>query len=175
MSIAEKLLSEFDEEFAGTRKFLELVPDDTLSWKPHEKSMELGRLASHLTDFPEWCRETLSKDRLQMTDEDGAKAMEAWKNQKRADMLAKFDRDLAEARALLAKASDADMARHWRMEWNGEVIIDSPKEQVLRKWVFSHMIHHRAQIGVYFRLNNIAIPGMYGPSADEMATTSAAG
>ncbi len=168
MSISEKLLPEFDEEFAATRKFLALVPDDKLAWKPHEKSMELGRLAWHLVDFPEWCLMTLKNDRLQMTEEDGAKAMHGWKGKQRADMLAKFDRGLPEARASLAKAGDADMAHHWKMEWGGQVVIDLPREQVLRKWVLNHMVHHRAQLGVYLRLNGIAIPGVYGPSADEM-------
>jgi uncharacterized damage-inducible protein DinB len=168
MSIADRFLSEFDEEFANTRRFLDLVPDDKLTWKPHEKSMELGRLAWHLVDFPEWCRDTVQRDSLKMTEEDGAKAMHGWKGKKRADMLAKFDRELPEARAMLASTSDADMAHHWKMEWAGEVIIDSPREQVLRKWVLNHMIHHRAQLGVYLRLNGIAIPGVYGPSADDM-------
>jgi uncharacterized damage-inducible protein DinB len=167
MSISDKLLSEFDEEFAGTRKFLALVPDDKLAWKPHEKSMELGRLAWHLSDFPEWCRETLKQDVLRMTEEDGAKSAHRWKGKKRADMLARFDRDLPDARAGLEKAGDTDLARHWKMEFAGQVVIDSPRDQVLRKWVLNHMIHHRAQLGVYLRLNGIAIPGMYGPSADD--------
>jgi len=170
MSISDKLLSEFDEEFANTRKFLALVPDDKLTWKPHEKSMELGRLAWHIADFPEWCRDTIKKDALKLTEEDGAKMMEDWKNKKRADMLARFDKELPEARTALAGANDAAMASHWKMEWAGQLVVDSPREQVLRKWVLSHMIHHRAQLGVYLRLNNIAIPGSYGPSADEMGS-----
>ena len=168
MSVSEAALLEFDEEFASTRKFLELVPDDKLTWKPHEKSMELGRLAWHIADFPEWCRDTFKHDFMRLTEEDGAKAMHGWKDKKRAEILERFDRDLTEARAMLAKASDADLARHWKMEWGGQVIIDSPREQVLRKWVMNHMIHHRAQLGVYFRLIGIALPGVYGPSADEM-------
>lgn len=167
MSTAQKLLSEFDEEFATTRKFLERVPDDKLTWKPHEKSMELGRLAWHVADFPEWCRDTLKKDGLKMTEEDGAQMMNGWKEKKRADLLARFDRDLPEARAALAAASDASLANHWKMEWNGQVVVDSPREEVLRKWVLNHLIHHRAQLGVYLRLNNIPVPGAYGPSADE--------
>ena len=168
MSIASKLLPEFDEEFANARKFLELVPDAKLTWKPHEKSMELGRLASHIADMPAWCRDTFRTDSFDMTEQDAEQAGAAWKHKKRADMLGTFDRDLAEARAMLQKASDADMEHHWKMEWNGQVIIDSPREEVVRKWVLSHMIHHRAQLGVYLRLNGIAIPGVYGPSADEM-------
>ena len=168
MSIADKLMPEIEEEFASTRKFIALVPDDKLTWKPHEKSMELGRLAWHIAELPSWVSETIKKDLLTMTEEDGAKAMNEWKEKKHTDMLAKFDRDLSEARTVLANASDADMAHHWKMEWSDQTVVDSPREQVLRKWVLSHMIHHRAQLGVYLRLNNIAIPGSYGPSADEM-------
>ena len=130
--------------------------------------MELGRLAWHITDFPDWCRDTLKQDVLKMTQEDGEKAMNGWKGKRRADMLARFDDGLPVARAMLAKASDAEMGHPWRMEWDGQVFIDSPREQVLRKWVLNHMVHHRAQLGVYLRLNGIAIPGVYGPSADEM-------
>lgn len=168
MSIAEKLLAEFDEEFANTRKFLDLIPDDKLAWKPHEKSMALGQLAWHVADFPEWCVGTLKQELLKMTEEDGAKMMHAWKDKKRTDILAKFDRALPEARAALSGTTDEEMSRHWKMEWAGQVMIDSPRDQVLRKWVFSHMIHHRAQLGLYLRLNDVPIPGSYGPSADEM-------
>lgn len=167
MSTRAKLLTEFDEEFASTRKFLEAVPDDKLTWKPHEKSMELGRLAWHLATFPEWCRDTCKHDILKMTPEEGAKASGEWKTKRRSDMLAHFDADLPEARALLASLGDADMERHWKMEFAGQTFVDSPRDEVLRKWVMNHMVHHRAQLGVYFRLNNIPIPGVYGPSADE--------
>lgn len=168
MATAEKLLPEFDEEFGLTRKFLSLVPDDKLTWKPHDKSMELGRLAWHLATFPEWCRDTFAKDTFQMTQEEGEKSSREWENKKRADMLARFDGILPEARAALERASDTDMTSHWKMEWAGQVIIDSPREQVVRKWVFNHLVHHRAQLGVYYRLLGVALPGSYGPSADEM-------
>lgn len=168
MPNAQKLLSEFDEEFATTRKFLALVPDDKLAWKPHEKSMELGRLAWHISDFPEWCRDTLKKDSLKMTEENGANLGGIWKGKTHADMLARFDRELPVARAAVENISDADLTRHWKMEWAGQTIIDSPREEVYRKWVMNHMVHHRAQLGVYLRLNGIPIPGAYGPSADEM-------
>ena len=168
MSTTDKLLPEFDEEFATTRKFLALVPDDKLTWKPHEKSMELGRLAWHIASMPEWCRHTFEHDTLKMTEEDGAKGMHEWEGKKREDMLAHFDGDLSGARSALEKATEADMEHHWKMEWAGQTIIDSPRDEVFRKWVVSHMIHHRAQLGVYLRLNDIALPGAYGPSADEM-------
>lgn len=167
MTASEKLLREFDEEFAMTRKFLSLVPDDKLTWKPHEKSMELGRLAWHVSDFPEWCWTTFAKDRFAITPEDAAN-MPTWHGKTRSEMLARFDQDLPKARTALGGASEADMANHWVMEWNGQVIIDDPRDDVYRKWTVNHMVHHRAQLGVYLRLLGIAIPGVYGPSADEM-------
>jgi uncharacterized damage-inducible protein DinB len=173
MPIANHLLREFDEEMGLTRKFLAAVPDDKLTWKPHEKSMELGRLAWHLADFPEWCFTTFERDRLAMGEEDAAK-MGDWKGKTRAGMLERFDRDLPRARAALAGASDEAMAQHWKMEWGGQTVIDDPREYVYRKWSMNHMVHHRAQLGVYLRLLGIAIPGCYGPSADEMVAQAVA-
>ena len=169
MTIAEKLLPEVDQEFAGTRKLLALVPDDQLDWRPHPKSMELRHLAWHVSDFAEWLRDMMKQDVLVMTEQDGAAMMTIWHGKTRADMLARWDNDFSQAREALAKATDQDMANHWKMEWMGQVIVDDPREQVLRRWVISHMIHHRAQLGVYLRLLGIAIPGMDGPSADEAA------
>ena len=103
-----------------------------------------------------------------MTEAEGEQLSGAWKGRTRADMLSRFDRELPDARAEVQKATDADLARHWKMEWAGQTIIDSAREEVYRKWVMNHMVHHRAQLGVYFRLNNIPVPGSYGPSADEM-------
>jgi uncharacterized damage-inducible protein DinB len=167
-TIAEQLLPEFDTEYASTRKFLALVPDDKLTWKPHEKSMELGRLAWHVADFPSWCTDVLTKEGLAFTDEDGAKMMGAWEGKTRDQILSRFDADLKPARSALAAASDQALAQNWKMEWNGQQIIDDPRLDVYRKWVINHMVHHRAQLGVYFRLNGIPVPGCYGPSADEM-------
>jgi len=168
MTVAEKLLPEFDTEYANTRKFLALVPDDKLTWKPHEKSMELGRLAWHVADFPSWCADTLKSDELKFTTEDGEKMKKDWHGKTREQMLARFDKDLKDARAALLATSDNAMDHNWKMEWDGQPIIDEPRIDVYRKWVINHMIHHRAQLGVYFRLNGIPVPGCYGPSADEM-------
>lgn len=169
MTIAEKMMGEFDEEFAHTRKFLALVPDDRLLWKPQAKSMELGRLAWHLADFPEWVLMTCTQDAVVMGAEDGEKAENGWRGKTRAHMLARFDGDLPKARAALEAASDKELAQRWTMEWGGQRIIDDQREAVYRKWSINHMVHHRAQLGVYFRMLGIPIPGCYGPSADEMA------
>ena len=174
MTIAKKMLRDFDEEFALTRSFLNLVPDDKLTWKPHEKSMELGRLAWHLSDFPEWVMVTIQQDTFRMGAEDAEKMSRSWRGKTRAEMLARFDADMPKARAALAAADDAAMERHWKMEWGGQTVVDDPREYVCRKWAMHHMVHHRAQLGVYLRMLGIAIPGCYGPSADEMPAQQAA-
>jgi uncharacterized damage-inducible protein DinB len=166
-TIAETLLPEFDQEYSSTRKFLALVPDDKLTWKPHEKSMELGRLAWHVSDFPSWCTDTLKKDVIGYTTEDGERMKNEWRGKTREQMLARFDTDLKDARAALAATSDEAMHANWKMEWNGYPIIDEPRIDVYRKWVINHMVHHRAQLGVFLRLLDIPIPGVYGPSGDE--------
>lgn len=167
MSLAEKLLPEFDEEFASTRRFLALVPDDKLTWKPHQKSMEMGRLAWHLGDFPSWVTDTVKKDSIAFKSEDAAGMRDEWMGKTREQTLARFDADLKVARAALAATPDEAWTQQWKMMWDGQAIIDSPRLDVYRKWTVSHQAHHRAQLGLYLRLNNIPIPGVYGPSADE--------
>ena len=167
-SIAEQLLPEFDYEFGNTRKFLALIPDDKLSYKPHPKSMELGRLAWHIANFGDWCKETLNKDVLSFTDEESKKMIGEWQGKTREQMIARFDADVKEARQALSATPDEAWAKNWKFEWNGTPMIDEPRYDVYRKMVLNHMVHHRAQLGLYFRLNDIAIPGVYGPSADEM-------
>ncbi len=168
MSLAATLLPEFDHEFANTRKLLERVPNDHLSWKPHEKSMELGRLAWHVADFPSWCNDAMSKPGLSMTAEDGAKYADEWKGKTREEIVTRFDRDLPVAKAALSGTSDEAMMKNWKMEWMGQTVIDMPRIAVYRSMVMNHMVHHRAQLGVYLRMLNIPLPGCYGPSADEM-------
>ena len=168
MKVSETLLPEFDEEMASTRKFLELVPDEKLGWKPHEKSMALGQLAWHVSEFPSWCCTTLKQDSLTLTQEDTEKTAAARKGKGRKEMLSGFDESVKDARTRLAALDEAAMAAHWKMIWGDQTIIDMPRERVLRKWVMNHLVHHRAQLGVYLRLNGIPIPGVYGPSADEM-------
>ena len=159
MKLAEMLVPEFDQEFDLTRKFLDLVPDDKLTWKPHEKSMELGRLAWHLATFPEWTLDTIEKDVFVITPEHASDSKTGWKGKSRADMLTRFDGDLTRARAALAHASDDDFEHHWKLEWNGRVAIDEPRYRIFRRMVLNHLVHHRAQLGVYFRMIGTAIPG----------------
>lgn len=167
MSISEKLLPEFDREFSNTRKFLALIPDDKIFWKPHAKSMELGRLVSHIADFTERAWQVLTQRERVVTPEELAARRDAWKTATRESILSKFDGSLDKARQALASTDDAKWDTPWTLVFNGRKVFDGPRAVAYRTIVVSHMIHHRAQLGLYLRLNDIAIPGSYGPSADE--------
>jgi len=168
MSIAERLLPEFDREFAATRKFLALVPDDKLGWKPHAKSMELGRLAWHVSDFPGYALGVASQPGFSVKAEDLPKRRSAWVGKDRAAILSRFDSDLKAGREALQAIPDSAWDDHWKLEFGGHVVFDDARRIAYRMLAINHMIHHRAQLGLYLRLNDIPIPGTYGPSADEV-------
>lgn len=163
MPFSEGLLPEFDEEMKNTRKMLERVPEARFDYKPHEKSMALGRLASHVAELPSWAANTLESELLEMQP---GQAPYIAKSSKQ--LLEDFDKNVAEARKLIAAAADADFAKIWTLKYGGQTIFAAPRSVVIRNVVMNHMIHHRAQLSVYLRLNEIEVPGMYGPSADEM-------
>ncbi|HTW46133.1 MAG TPA: DinB family protein [Acidobacteriaceae bacterium] len=167
MSISETLLPEFDKEFASTRKIQALVPDDRLAWKPHAKSMEMGRLGWHITGLTGRAVDVLTTGVRTVTAEDVAKRKDAWVGKTRGMILEQFDADLKAAREALASTSDAAWGEPWKLVFIGRAVFDGPRATAYRNMVISHMIHHRAQLGLYLRLNDIAIPGVYGPSADE--------
>ncbi|MGD1154452.1 MAG: DinB family protein [Terriglobia bacterium] len=166
MALNEALLPEFDREMANTRKVLERVPDDKLGWKPHEKSMTVRQLALHLALFPGWATQTFEKESIDIAPP-GAAPYQPPPVNSRKEILEIFDRDLPKARAALARASDADLSKVWTLLRAGKTIFSLPRTGVLRGMVMNHMIHHRAQLGVYLRLNNLPLPATYGPSADE--------
>jgi uncharacterized damage-inducible protein DinB len=166
MSLSQSLLPEFDQEMASTRKTLERVPDEKFSWKPHEKSGSMGWLAGHLANIAEWAVVTITKDGFDMNP--GGKGFQPPPEPKtRKELLELFDKNVVAARAALAGANDADLGKNWSFLNNGVSVFSMPRMACLRTWVMNHMIHHRAQLGVYLRLNNIAVPAIYGPSADE--------
>jgi uncharacterized damage-inducible protein DinB len=163
MSFSQSLLPEFDEEMKNTRKILECVPDGKFEYQPHPKSMQLGRLATHIAELPSWATTTLSTEVLEMGSD--------WKPQiatTQKQLLETFDKGVAEAREKISAATDADWQVIWSFKYDGKTIMSMPRSAVVRSVVMNHLIHHRAQLGVFLRLNDIAIPGMYGPSADEM-------
>ena len=162
MSIAQALLPEFDHEMAGTRRMLERVPEDKLSWKPDPKSMSMGRLAGHVTEMISWGAVTLQTDSLNL---DGSHTPLTATS--REQVLAEFDKNVSTARAAIGSASDADLMKPWTLSLGGKPLLTMPKIGVIRSMVMNHIIHHRAQLTVYYRLTGVPVPGLYGPSADE--------
>jgi len=165
MDVQKELIAEFDRETASTRKTLEAIPDDVdFSWKPHAKSMPLGRLASHVSDTNgDWAMHTLSQDRLDWNPE-----MNPKDPSNKKDLLARFDKQVAEVKPVLAAMTPAKWDSNWKFVAGEQTWIDDSKYAVWRTWVLNHLVHHRAQLGVYLRLLDKKVPGMYGPSADEM-------
>lgn len=166
MSISEALLPEFDREMANTRKTLERIPEDKFNWKPHEKSMPLGDLAVHLATMPGWTAEAIKQDSLDIAPE-GSPPYEMPKVNSRGEVIEMFDQGVATARAAIEGVSDEEILKPWTLLSGGKEILTMPKVAVIRDFVMSHSIHHRAQLGVYLRLNDVPVPAIYGPSADE--------
>ena len=166
MSLSDALLPEFDHEMANTRKSLERVPEDKLDWKPHTKSMTLGHLAGHLAEIPTWGATTVNEGSFDIAPPDGP-AHEPFKAKSVAEALERFDKNVADARAAIEGASDETLLRPWSLLHGGNTVFTLPRIAVLRSFVMSHSIHHRAQLGVYLRLNDVPVPSIYGPSADE--------
>jgi uncharacterized damage-inducible protein DinB len=166
MTIGQMMLGEFDQEMQNTRKTLERCPDDKWNWKPHEKSGTVGWLSSHIATMPGWTAVTLNTEQLDYAPVDGP-AYEPPKIENRKELLAEFDKNVAEARAAIASASDAEMMKPWTLLAGGKTVFTLPRVACLRTMIFNHVIHHRAQLTVYYRLLGIPVPALYGPSADE--------
>lgn len=165
MTIADLLLPEFDQEMATTRRVLERVPEDKFSWKPHDKSFSMGDLASHVVNTVKWTIDTMNKTEFDLA---GVKPEELNRAAKtRAELLEWFDANVPPARAVLAR-SDADYFVPWTLKQGATVYFTMPRYNCVRSFVLNHIVHHRAQLSVYLRLNNVPVPGAYGPSADEM-------
>lgn len=166
MALSDALLPEFDMEMANTRKTLERVPEDKFGWKPHEKSGTMGWLAGHVANLPSWATYTIGQDSLDLAP-GGVAPTPAPPAKSRKELLDTFDKNVAEARAAIAGAKDDHLFKPWSLLRNGATLFNMPRVAVLRSFVMNHLIHHRAQLGVYLRLNNVPLPAIYGPSADE--------
>jgi uncharacterized damage-inducible protein DinB len=162
MAIVDALLPEFDHEMTMTRKLLERVPDDRLAWKPHEKSMSVGGLATHLSNLPWWGLITMTASEFDLASVDRQDEATS-----RSQILETFDRNVASTRAALQGRSDPEMLVPWTLKRAGQTIFSMPKASVWRSFVVSHVVHHRGQLSVYLRLLNVPVPSIYGPSADE--------
>jgi uncharacterized damage-inducible protein DinB len=165
-TVSELLLPEFDAEIVSTRRVLKVVPEEKFDWRPHAKSFTMRDLAGHVAEVPSWTSDVLRRERFDVTSANPPENA-SFKPQSAAQMLERFENWVATARADLAAATDDAMQQEWVMTWDGYEIIRLPRYQAIRKWSLNHMVHHRAQLGVYLRLNDVKLPGMYGPSADE--------
>jgi uncharacterized damage-inducible protein DinB len=166
MSYADTILPEFDQEMARTRKVLERVPEDKLNWQPHPKSHTIGWNANHLSEIPTWAQMTLTSSSLDIAPP-GKPAYQSPAFSTRQEILANFDKNVAAARKALAAVKDQDVAQPWSLLQAGKTMFTMPRSDVIRNFVLNHVIHHRAILCVYLRLNNVPVPGMYGPSGDE--------
>jgi uncharacterized damage-inducible protein DinB len=166
MSPSGALAPEFDQEMANTRRTLERVPEDKFGWKPHPKSGTMIWLAGHVANIPGWAKETMERDSLDIAPP-GQPPRQAEVPKSRKELLELFDRNFAAGRAALSRASDDRLMKPWSLLAGGKTIFTMPRAAVLRSFVMNHMIHHRAQLTVYLRLNDVSVPGLYGPSADE--------
>lgn len=161
-SIKALVLGDLENELAGARRTLERVPDGKGDWRPHPKSMTLMGLATHLAQIPWWGIGMLSQDHYDL-----ATAERLAPEPTTAAALARFDGNVARLRELVAGASDELLLSDWELRMAGKVMRRSPRASFLRSWVISHLVHHRAQLGVYLRLLDVPVPGVYGPTADE--------
>lgn len=162
-SPASLLYGDLEQELATTRRFLERYPDGKGSWRPHEKSMTLSRLASHVAELPRLGSIVATSDEL-----DFAKGGYTPANADSAkELVAIFDEQAAALRAAIEAADFATLERPWTLRHGEHVIVSAPKAGLLRTLLISHIVHHRAQLGVYYRLLDVPVPGTYGPSADE--------
>jgi uncharacterized damage-inducible protein DinB len=160
--VRDTLLVEFDHEMGTTRRLLERVPDERLSWRPHQKSMSLGGLATHMASLPSWGTFILNHP--------GVDLAEVPPNQHERttgrEILALFEETTAAARGAMDK-SDAEYAAMWTLRRGSQEIFSMPRSGAFRSFVLNHIIHHRGQLSVYLRLNDIPVPAIYGPTADE--------
>jgi len=157
-------LGDLDHELATTRRLLERVPEDKLAWKPHEKSMSLGRLAMHLAELPRLQSTVLADDFLDL-ETLGSRPMRSATS--RAELLAEFDGNVAAMREHLAGASDQTLASSWAVRRGDKVLLTQPRAAAMRSLGINHIVHHRGQLSVYLRLLDVPLPPMYGPTADE--------
>lgn len=165
MSIAEKFLSELKQEAVTTRKILEVVPLEKGDWKPHIKNFSLLQLASHVAELPNYLYITISKDELDFAKSDYKPSVPA----STKELLSIFEKNLKNAEEALMNCSDEEMRKNWTMRSGDTIFFSSPKVSVIRGLCLNHLIHHRAQLGLYLRLLDVPVPGSYGPTADNKA------
>ncbi|HSP67512.1 MAG TPA: DinB family protein [Bryobacteraceae bacterium] len=168
MSIAQSLLPEFDHEMASTRKMLERIPENKLDYKPDPKSMSMSQLASHVVEMCGWFGSMMEGTELDIPPD-----FKPFQATSRKQLLDRFDQNVASTRAALAAAGDQALMQDWSLKFSGNTMFTMPRIACYRSMIMNHVIHHRAQLSVYYRLNGVPVPGMYGPSADEAIPATA--
>jgi uncharacterized damage-inducible protein DinB len=163
MTISEMLLCDFDIETASTQRVLERVPDDKVDWKPHDKSMSLKSLATHVATLPLFGNTILTTPLLDMA----VTAFPKTEFVSTAQLVKVAEEAYSKLRATLASISDEDLKADWTLRYGDHVITTAPRYKLYRVSFFNHLIHHRGQLNVYLRLLDVKVPGIYGPSADE--------
>ena len=162
MALKDTLLMEFDHEMGTTRRLLDRIPDEQLGWKPHEKSMSLGGLATHLSNLPNWGTTILNDPSYDLA----AAPPNLSAGSSRAEILSSFDSAVAQTRTALDKTDDV-LAATWTLKRGDQEMFSMPRAAAFRSFVLCHIVHHRGQLSVYLRMNNVPVPAIYGPTADE--------
>ena len=163
MALIDAMLAELKKEGESTKKILERVPEQSFQWKPHEKSMSLGRLATHVAEIPHWISDILINDEFDFA----TRAFERHVVSSNEELLQIFQEKFNKAIQDLQNASDESLKEKWVLRRGDAVFFELPRVVMIRSFGFSHFIHHRGQLSVYLRILNVPVPGMYGPSADE--------
>jgi uncharacterized damage-inducible protein DinB len=162
MSIKDTLLAEYDREMGTTRRLLERLPEDKLSWKPHQKSMSLGGLATHLANLPNWGGSILNETSFDLA----AMPPNRQEETSRSAILRLFDESTRRTRGWMDK-TDGEYACMWTLQRGDQELFSLPRVAAFKNFVINHIIHHRGQMSVYLRLNDVPLPAIYGPTADE--------
>ena len=160
MKTGASLLPEFDQEMATTRRVIERVPSEKGEWKPHPKSFSLGHLTQLVATMPGWIPQMIDQDALDLAQGGG------YSYETTEALVAKFDRLVQQARAALERVSDEEMAKPWSLKMGDRVLMSLPRGVSIRQTI-NHLVHHRGQLTVYLRLNDVPVPSIYGPTADE--------
>lgn len=164
MSLTQALIAEIKNESASTQKLLERIPADQLTWKPHEKSMDMKKLATHIAVLAGWPGVIAQTNELDL-----ASAPQPGAVNSAEDLVKILDEGVQKSIEALENIQDEDLNQAWSLKHGDHVIFNMPKAATIRSFALNHLIHHRAQLGVYLRMLNVPIPGMYGPSADDQA------
>lgn len=167
MTISEILLEDFDSEISNTRRTIERLRDDLIDYVPHPKSMPLGKLAMHCATMPLFGSYIIEDDGMDLADPNPKRKHSDLTFTTVANALAQLDDSAAKCRAAIAAASDEHLSARWRFSYGEHLISHHSRSKSFRIMCFDHLIHHTAQLGVYLRLNDLPVPALYGPSADE--------